>query len=144
AAQSHPKIPRRTRRWVRPRWAAISIGNLRRRILSRPPLYHLRLRCFVVVDLKMEAFKPEFAGKMNPVRYQYHEPVPLRLRPPKSQGRQPLRWRNTRLGITDPKTQRRRSAVHGLPSPAGTCLLRGMPITRRRIQAREVFEKCLG
>jgi predicted nuclease of restriction endonuclease-like (RecB) superfamily len=27
--------------------------------------YHLRLRCFVVVDLKMEAFKPEFAGKMN-------------------------------------------------------------------------------
>lgn len=28
-------------------------------------LYHLRLRCFMVVDLKMEAFKPEFAGKMN-------------------------------------------------------------------------------
>src|SRR6266481_4737021 len=27
--------------------------------------YHLRLRCFVVVDLKMEAFRPEFAGKMN-------------------------------------------------------------------------------
>jgi hypothetical protein len=27
--------------------------------------YHLRLRCYVVVDLKMEAFKPEFAGKMN-------------------------------------------------------------------------------
>jgi predicted nuclease of restriction endonuclease-like (RecB) superfamily len=27
--------------------------------------YHLRLRCFVVIDLKMEEFKPEFAGKMN-------------------------------------------------------------------------------
>ena len=27
--------------------------------------YHLRLRCFVVVDLKMEPFEPEFAGKMN-------------------------------------------------------------------------------
>ena len=27
--------------------------------------YHLRLRCFVVIDLKMEPFKPEFAGKMN-------------------------------------------------------------------------------
>jgi predicted nuclease of restriction endonuclease-like (RecB) superfamily len=27
--------------------------------------YHLRLRCFIVVDLKMEGFKPEFAGKMN-------------------------------------------------------------------------------
>ena len=27
--------------------------------------YHLKLRCFVVIDLKIEAFKPEFAGKMN-------------------------------------------------------------------------------
>ena len=27
--------------------------------------YHLKLRCFVVIDLKMEAFQPEFAGKMN-------------------------------------------------------------------------------
>lgn len=27
--------------------------------------YHLHLRCFVVVELKIEDFKPEFAGKMN-------------------------------------------------------------------------------
>lgn len=27
--------------------------------------YHLRLRCFVIVDLKMGEFQPEFAGKMN-------------------------------------------------------------------------------
>lgn len=27
--------------------------------------YHLRLRCFVVLDLKMKPFQPEFAGKMN-------------------------------------------------------------------------------
>lgn len=27
--------------------------------------YHLKLRCFVVIDLKIGAFKPEFAGKMN-------------------------------------------------------------------------------
>lgn len=27
--------------------------------------YHLRLRCFVVIELKIEDFKPEFAGKMN-------------------------------------------------------------------------------
>ncbi|MFH0796132.1 MAG: PDDEXK nuclease domain-containing protein [Candidatus Omnitrophota bacterium] len=27
--------------------------------------YHLRLRCFVVIDLKTRPFKPEFAGKMN-------------------------------------------------------------------------------
>lgn len=27
--------------------------------------YHLRLRCFVVIELKKGMFKPEFAGKMN-------------------------------------------------------------------------------
>jgi predicted nuclease of restriction endonuclease-like (RecB) superfamily len=27
--------------------------------------YHLRLRCFVVIDLKRGAFKPEYASKMN-------------------------------------------------------------------------------
>jgi predicted nuclease of restriction endonuclease-like (RecB) superfamily len=27
--------------------------------------YHLKLRAFVVIDLKMRAFEPEFAGKMN-------------------------------------------------------------------------------
>jgi len=27
--------------------------------------YHLRLRCYVVIDLKIKEFKPEFAGKMN-------------------------------------------------------------------------------
>ncbi|MBF0301321.1 MAG: DUF1016 family protein [Oligoflexia bacterium] len=27
--------------------------------------YHLKLRCFIVIDLKMVDFKPEFAGKMN-------------------------------------------------------------------------------
>ena len=27
--------------------------------------YHLRLRCIVIVELKIEDFKPEFAGKMN-------------------------------------------------------------------------------
>jgi predicted nuclease of restriction endonuclease-like (RecB) superfamily len=27
--------------------------------------FHLRLRCFVVIELKIEDFKPEFAGKIN-------------------------------------------------------------------------------
>ena len=27
--------------------------------------YHLRLRCFVVIDLKIGEFQPEYAGKMN-------------------------------------------------------------------------------
>jgi predicted nuclease of restriction endonuclease-like (RecB) superfamily len=28
-------------------------------------IYHLKLRCYVVIDLKMTPFKPEYAGKMN-------------------------------------------------------------------------------
>lgn len=27
--------------------------------------YHLKLRCFIVIDLKKGEFKPEYAGKMN-------------------------------------------------------------------------------
>lgn len=27
--------------------------------------YHLKLRAYVVIDLKVQAFRPEFAGKMN-------------------------------------------------------------------------------
>jgi len=27
--------------------------------------YHIRLRCFIVIDLKMGEFEPEFSGKMN-------------------------------------------------------------------------------
>ena len=27
--------------------------------------YHLKLRCYVVVELKTEKFKPEFAGQLN-------------------------------------------------------------------------------
>lgn len=27
--------------------------------------YHLKLRCYVVVELKANSFKPEYAGKMN-------------------------------------------------------------------------------
>ena len=27
--------------------------------------YHLRLRCYVVIDLKMKEFEPEYSGKMN-------------------------------------------------------------------------------
>jgi hypothetical protein len=29
------------------------------------PTYHLRFRCFLVIDLKTGRFKPEYAGKMN-------------------------------------------------------------------------------
>jgi predicted nuclease of restriction endonuclease-like (RecB) superfamily len=43
--------------------------------------YHLNLRCYVVIDLKMEPFKPEFAGKMN----FYLSAVDDRMRGPQDQ-----------------------------------------------------------
>jgi predicted nuclease of restriction endonuclease-like (RecB) superfamily len=43
--------------------------------------YHLKLRAFVVIDLKVEEFKPEFAGKMN----FYLSAVDDRLRHPDDQ-----------------------------------------------------------
>ena len=44
-------------------------------------LYHLKLRCFVVIDLKMVEFQPEFSGKMN----FYVSAVDLTLRHPDDQ-----------------------------------------------------------
>jgi predicted nuclease of restriction endonuclease-like (RecB) superfamily len=43
--------------------------------------YHLRLRCFVVIDLKAKPFKPEYVGKMN----FYLSAVDDRLRHPDDQ-----------------------------------------------------------
>lgn len=43
--------------------------------------YHMKLRCFVVLELKVEGFKPEFAGKMN----FYLSAVDDRLRHPDDQ-----------------------------------------------------------
>jgi hypothetical protein len=38
--------------------------------------YHLKLRAFVVIDLKMQPFRPEFAGKMNFYLSAVNEPPP--------------------------------------------------------------------
>lgn len=41
----------------------LQIGNKERRIDLL--FYHTRMHCYVVIDLKMGEFEPEFAGKMN-------------------------------------------------------------------------------
>jgi hypothetical protein len=43
--------------------------------------YHLKLRCYVVIDLKMTEFRPEYSGKMN----FYVSAVNLLLRHPDDQ-----------------------------------------------------------
>jgi predicted nuclease of restriction endonuclease-like (RecB) superfamily len=39
--------------------------DLERGLLAQLRQFHLKLRCFVVIDLKMTPFKPEYTGKMN-------------------------------------------------------------------------------
>lgn len=63
--------------------------------------YHLRLRCFVVVDLKVGEFKPEYAGKMN----FYLSAVDDRLRHPED---------NPSIGIILCKTKRKLIAEYAL------------------------------
>lgn len=41
----------------------LQVGTKERRIDLL--FYHLKMRCYVVIDLKMSEFEPEFAGKMN-------------------------------------------------------------------------------
>lgn len=41
-------------------WSQVGRGNL-----SCLDNFHLKLRCFVVIELKDKDFKPEYAGKMN-------------------------------------------------------------------------------
>jgi hypothetical protein len=65
--------------------------------------FHLKLRCFVVVDLKMGEFKPEYAGKMN----FYLSAVDAQLRHPHDQPsiglvlckRRSGSWSSTRFAI---------------------------------------------
>jgi hypothetical protein len=42
---------------------ALQIGNKERKIDLL--FYHTKMHCYVVIDLKMGEFEPEFAGKMN-------------------------------------------------------------------------------
>lgn len=54
-----------TGRWLRICRAAVSAGGGGRRIFYQPAFYHTRLKCYVVVELKATAFKPEHAGQLN-------------------------------------------------------------------------------
>jgi hypothetical protein len=85
--------------------------------------YHTRLHCYVVVDLKVVDFQPEFAGKMSPVRYEAYESLLLRLRPSKSEGPRSICRCNAGLAITIPTTSGRRCAIHRPSPPSETDLL---------------------
>ena len=100
--------------------------------------YHLRLRCFVVIDLKTEQFKPEFAGKMN----FYLSAVDERLRHPGD---------NPAIGIVLCKTRKKLIAEYALrntKSPIGVSeykLTRAIPAKlKSSLPSIEELERELG
>ena len=86
--------------------------------------YHLQMRCFVVIDLKMGAFTPEDGGKMN----FYLAAVDELLRHPADQ---------PSIGLILCKTQNRlitEYALRGLTQPVGVAewqLTRALPAELR-------------
>ena len=100
--------------------------------------FHLRLRCFVVIDLKTEQFKPEFAGKMN----FYLSAVDEHLRHPDD---------NPAIGIVLCKTRKKLIAEYALrntKSPIGVSeykLTRAIPAKlKSSLPSIEELERELG
>ena len=100
--------------------------------------YHLKLRCFVVIDLKMGEFKPEYSGKMN----FYLAAADDLLRHPTDQ---------PTIGLVLCKTQNRvvsEYALRGLSQPIGVAewqFTGALPAElRRSLPTAEELETALG
>ena len=63
--QSHYQVPSRTRSRLRLCRQTVSSRSFRTGFLYRPSFYHTRLHCYIVVELKVGDFKPEYAGQIN-------------------------------------------------------------------------------
>ncbi|TGE15970.1 PDDEXK nuclease domain-containing protein [Hymenobacter elongatus] len=100
--------------------------------------YHLKLRCFVIIDLKMGEFKPEDSGKMN----FYLAAADDLLRHPTDQ---------PTIGLVLCKSQNRvvaEYALRGLSQPIGVAewqLTRALPAElRRSLPTSEELDAALG
>ena len=106
--------------------------------------YHRILRCHVLIDLKIRAFKPADAGQIHPVRYSYADLLFLRLHSSKPERRKPLHRFHERFAPPNRGTSGRSGDIHERSVTSRTRVLRSMPLPSRRHQARKVSEKHLG
>jgi predicted nuclease of restriction endonuclease-like (RecB) superfamily len=104
--------------------------------------YHLHLRCFIVIDLKVGKFKAEYAGKIHPVRYISY--VLLRLCPQESFRRSVLHRLHKRPSAAYPTTRSRRSSVDCEAFTSRIGLLRSMSLSKRCHSPRKVSEIRMG
>jgi len=102
--------------------------------------YHLKLRRYVVIELKARAFEPGDAGQIHPFRYE----IPICLHPEKFGRRQLLCRLHKRFEKPNRGTSIWSSPFNKRPLTLGTSLLRGMPQPRRRYQKRKISKDRLG
>jgi len=104
--------------------------------------YNRLLRCYVVIDLKLEKLTHQDLGQMQiyPVRYE----LPLRLCPPKSRRRKFLRRLHKRSETPTRRAPCRCGAFYKEATPSGASLLRSLSKPGRRHKTREVSQNCLG
>ena len=120
----------------------ITVGNEHDRIDL--VFYHRRLRCHVLLDLKIRAFSHSDAGQIHPVRYSSYEQIQLRLHPPQSKGRRSLHRLYLRSAKTIGRAPVRCSAVHKGAATRRVNLLRGLFIPSGRNQAGKIPEDGVG
>lgn len=105
-------------------------------------LFHRRLRCLFIFDLKLGRFTHADVGQIHPVRY--YERVPLRLRSPKPCGRKFLHGLHQRPAPSRRGTQYRQSSFNCGSASAQTRLLRGVSQSGRRHTPGEISQNRLG
>lgn len=126
--------------------------------------YNRLLRCYVIIDLKLDKLTHQDLGQMqiypvryskrplcapamlalshgvNPVRYEHA----LRLCPPKPRRRQPLRRLHQRPQAALCRASRWQGAIYQGAASRGTRILRSVSNTRGRHEAREIPQNRLG
>jgi predicted nuclease of restriction endonuclease-like (RecB) superfamily len=104
--------------------------------------YNRLLRCYVVIDLKLDNLTHQDLGQMqiHPVRYE----LPIRICPSKFSGRQLLRRIHQRPQTKDRRPSRWARAFHGKALAHRFGLLRSVSNSDRRYQAGEIPQNRLG
>jgi len=103
--------------------------------------YHRILRCFVLIDLKMNDVEHHDIGQIHPMRYAN---ILLRLRSKKSRRRTILHRIHARPSSARPATRGGRGSIHGKTAACRTHLLRSLPNSKRCDPPRKVSEVRLG
>jgi len=108
--------------------------------------YNRLLRCYVIIDLKLDKLTHQDLGQMQiyPVRYVSLRHVSLRLCPAQRRRRKLLRRLHTRPQTPIRGSSGRKGSIHQRSAATGTRLLRGLSKPYGRYETRKVSQDGLG